>query len=74
MLFNIRVVSCTGGMTPWFMYIVCVVIVVIIVDRNPLWNCCRQRREKNNGTLNVRGLTKLGYPAYLTVKCVDAPG
>jgi len=42
-------------MIPWFMYIVCVVIVVIIVDRNPLWN-------------------KLGYPAYLTVICVDAPG
>jgi hypothetical protein len=61
-------------MIPWFMYIVCVVIVVIIVDRDPLWNCCRQRREKKNGAPNVRGLTKLCYPAYLTVICVDAPG
>ena len=31
-------------------------------------------REKKNGAPNVRGLTKLCYPAYLTVICVDAPG
>lgn len=61
------------GVIPWFVYVVCVIIVIIVVAHTDALRNYRRRDMRREKISIHRKLTRPGRPTNLTIKHV-APG